>query len=123
MTPLGAGSNTRDNLSFTIAAQKNESQKCNPMYVYDGNYTLHTSQFILNKNQNIVPSSIPNMGLFVYSASAESNIRKEGRKEERKAKRKEETKEARKVERKEDKTTIKITANIGENNNKIRNQK
>ena len=88
MTPLGAGSNTRDNLSFTIAAQKNESQKCNPMYVYDGNYTLHTSQFILNKNRNIVPSSIPNMGLFVYSASAERNIRKEGRKEGRKEERK-----------------------------------
>ena len=32
------------------------------------------------------------MGLFVYSASAESNIRKEGRKEERKAERKEVTK-------------------------------
>ena len=59
MTPLGAESKTRDNLSFTIAGQKNESQKCNPMYVYDGNYTLHTSQFILNKNKNIVPSSIP----------------------------------------------------------------
>ena len=43
------------------------------------------------------------MGLFVYSASAERNIRKEGRKEERKAERKEETKEAWKVERKEDK--------------------
>ena len=101
MTPLGAESKTRDNLSFTIAGQKKESQKCNPMYVYDGNYTLHTSQFILNKNKNIVPSSIPNMGLFVYSASAESNIRKEGRKEGRQEGRKKGRNEGSKEGRKE----------------------